>query len=398
MSRTQTDIFISGGGIAGLTAGIALARNGFSVILADPSPPPDDTRSVEVDLRSTAFLQPARELLDETGLWGELAGSAEPLDALRVIDLTGAPHAISTERTFQASDLGDTAFGWNLPNALTRKVLYRSALGTPGLDLRMGTGFASLLTREQEALISLSDGTRIAARLAVAADGRASPLREAAGISVEITRYGQKALAFAVRHDLPHRNVSTELYHKGGAFVLVPLPDADGLPASAVVWMHDGPKAKALADLDDAAFGDAATERSAGVLGQLTPITPRAVWPVVTQFARRLSSERVALIAEAAHVFPPIGAQGLNTSLTDVRALLDAAIARPDTLGNTDFLHAYARRRERDVATRARVIDFYNRLCRSGGEPASAIRSLGLKMVHDVAPVRNRVMAAGMGG
>ena len=397
MSRIETDIFVSGGGIAGLAAGIALAKGGFRVTLADPSPPAHDADDAGSDLRSTAFLKPARDLLAEAGLWARLEGSAMPLEALRVIDLNGEPPQIVTERTFQSADLSEAAFGWNLPNWLTRKVLTEAAAETPNLDLRLGTGFARLLTRESEALVTLTDGTRLSARLALAADGRASPLREAAGIDVSTTRYGQKALAFAVSHPLPHDCVSTELYHKGGAFVLVPLPDHDGAPASAVVWMQDGPEATRLADLEAEAFAAAATERCAGVLGPLKLITDRRVWPVVTQTAKALTAERVALIAEAAHVLPPIGAQGLNTSLHDVRALLDAAIAAPETIGTRAFLESYAKARAKDVHARANVIDLYNRVCRSDAPPLQAMRSLGLKLVHDVAPLRRSVMRAGMG-
>ncbi|MEM7718254.1 MAG: FAD-dependent monooxygenase [Pseudomonadota bacterium] len=398
MSREQIDIFISGAGIAGLTAGIALAQHGFSVVIADPTTPPKDNAASDADLRSTAFLQPARDLLEDAGLWPQLAAHATPLEALRVINLHDSPPRIATERTFTASDLDAPAFGWNLPNWLTRKVLTQAAAKTPGLLLKSGTGFKSLLTREREALIGLSDGTRLSARLALAADGRGSPLREAAGLPVRTTRYGQKAIACAVRHDLPHHCVSTELYDAGGAFVLVPLPDHNDAPASAVVWMQDGAEAQRLAALDATAFGTAATERSAAVLGALSPITARHVWPVVTQTAERLVAERVALLAEAAHVMPPIGAQGLNTSLQDVRALCDAAVATPDDIGTRGFLERYAKARVRDVAARARVIDLYNRLCRSDAPPAQAARSLGLKLVHDVTPVRRRVMRAGMGG
>ncbi len=397
MTRQSVDIFISGGGIAGLTAGIAMARAGFTTVLADPAPPPESRDADGSDLRSTAFLQPARTLLEDARLWDKLAPHATPLEALRVVDLAGTPPAIQTERTFLASDLGEPAFGWNLPNWLTRKVLTDAAANTSNLDLRLGTGFARMLTRESEALVTLTDGSRLSARLAIAADGRASPLREAAGIAADTTRYGQKALAFAVTHPIPHGHVSTELYDAGGAFVLVPLPDQDGQPASAVVWMQDGPEAQRLAALDAEAFGQEATQRAADVLGPLTLVTERRVWPVITQRARHLTGERTALIAEAAHVMPPIGAQGLNTSLHDVRALLDRARTAPDALGTQPFLDGFARDRERDIAARAKVIDLYNRLCRSDAPLAQSLRSTGLKLVHDLPALRHRIMRAGMG-
>ncbi|NNE87782.1 MAG: UbiH/UbiF family hydroxylase, partial [Silicimonas sp.] len=323
------DVFISGGGIAGLSTALGFANAGFSVVLADPAPPPDTMTSDGSDLRSTAFLQPARALLEGAGIWEALAPYATPLEALRVIDSKGTPPEIQTERTFQSTDLGEAAFGWNLPNWLTRKVMTEAAAAAPNLDLRMGVGFQGLLARETEAIVTLTDGTRVRAKLAIAADGRASPLRQAAGIDVSTTRYGQKALAFAVTHEVPHDCISTEIYHHGGAFVLVPLPDVKGKPASAVVWMNDGARALQLMALEDDAFSATVTERACNVLGELALASPRRLWPVVTQTADRLSARRVAIIAEAAHVLPPIGAQGLNTSLKDAAILLDLAKSKP---------------------------------------------------------------------
>jgi 2-octaprenyl-6-methoxyphenol hydroxylase len=392
-----TDVFISGGGIAGLSTALGFANAGFSVVLADPAPPPSEMASDGSDLRSTAFLQPARALLEKAGIWDALAPHATPLEALRVIDSKGNPPAIETERTFASSDLGESAFGWNLPNWLTRKVMTEAAAKTPNLDLRLGIGFKGLLARETEALVTLTDGSRLRAQLAIAADGRASPLRQAAGVDVSVTRYGQKALAFAVTHEVPHDCISTELYHQGGAFVLVPLPDVAGASASAVVWMNDGPRALELMALDEDGFSDAATVRSCGVLGQLRLASPRRLWPVVTQTATALCARRVAIIAEAAHVLPPIGAQGLNTSLKDAAILLDLAETDPTTLGTARFLDAFAKTRSRDIAARAKVVDLYNRICRSGEAPVQALRSAGLKLVHDVRPIRQSVMRAGMG-
>jgi 2-octaprenyl-6-methoxyphenol hydroxylase len=238
----------------------------------------------------------------------------------------------------------------------------------------------------------------VAARLVIGADGRASPTREAAGIAVSTWRYGQKALAFAVGHDEPHDNISTEIYLSGGAFTLVPLPDHQGRPASAVVWMDDGPETLRRAKLDSEDLGREATLRSTGILGELRPVTRVAVFPVVTQLAKALVAERTVLIAEAAHVMPPIGAQGLNTSLHDVAALAALAEAQPAGLGQASFLDAYARARGRDLAARARVIDAFNRLCRSGAPAFQDLRGKGLGLVHDFKPLRRRVMRAGLGG
>jgi 2-octaprenyl-6-methoxyphenol hydroxylase len=397
MTRASVDVFISGGGIAGLAAAAAFGQAGFSVILADPAPPVNAAEADGSDLRSTAFLQPARDLFERTGLWTALEPRAMPLEVLRAVDTVGWPPEVRATRDFRADDISDRPFGWNLPNWQTRHVLTGAIARMPNVELRMGIGFSRLLTRDREALVTLTDGATLSARLAVAADGRDSPLREAAGIGVSVTRYGQKAIAFNVMHPHPHENISTELYNEGGAFVLVPLPDLHGGPASAVVWMNDGRRSLDLMAMDEAAFSHEATLRSCSVLGELTLASPRRLWPVVTQRADALTAQRIAVVAEAAHVLPPIGAQGLNTSLHDIVALVDLAAADPANLGAPKMLTAYEATRERDIRARAAVIDIFNRVCRSGEVPIQALRLAGMKAVHDIAPLRRAVMRAGLG-
>ena len=394
MRTEKTDIFVSGGGIAGLVGALGLADAGFSVTVADPALPPATGKGD--DLRSTAILEPSRRQLEAIGIWNALRDAATPLEILRVANCKGDPPTIETERAFHAADLDIPALGWNLPNAPTRRKLAELAEANPRIDLRFGIGFSSLLTRQSEAIVGLTDGTRLRARLAIAADGSASPLREAAGIAVNTTRYGQKALAFAVSHPSPHKAISTELYLSGGAFVLVPLPNQNDVPTSAVVWMHDGPEVLRLAKLADAALGEAATRRSCNVLGPLSPMSGRQVWPVITQRAHRFTAPRVAVIAEAAHVLPPIGAQGLNVSLADVWCLIELARNAPGELGTPAQLGNFARLRQRDVLVRTRIIDFYNRLCRNGTPAGQFLRSAGLRLAGDWTTLRGAIMRAGL--
>ena len=298
---------------------------------------------------------------------------------------------------FDAADISDLPFGWNLPNwLLSREILARlGELAT--VDFRPGTGTASVLTREREALVTLSDNARVRARLVVAADGRASPVREAVGIPVKTTRYGQKALAFAVTHDWPHDNVSTEIHRSGGPFTLVPLPDHDGRPSSAVVWMERGPEVARLAALPVPAFEAEMTARSAGLFGPLTLLTRRTVWPIISQIAERMEAERVALVAEAAHVVPPIGAQGLNMSLGDLRALLDLAAADPDGLGSRAMLAAYHKARHGEVRARVAGIDALNRASMVSMQGLRDLRMRALQAFYSVKPVRTTLMRAGLG-
>lgn len=391
------DILISGGGIAGLTAAAAFGARGLKVICVDPAPPVTERDAAGSDLRTTAFLQPAQELMEDCGLWQRMAEDAAPLQIMRIVDAGGERPEPRVVKDFNAADISDRPFGWNLPNWLLRREISAHLEGLSNVDFRPGTSTAALFTRTNEAQVSLSDGTTVTARLVLAADGRGSPMREAAGIKVKTTRYGQKALAFAVTHMVPHENVSTEIHRSGGPFTLVPLPDYQGKPSSAVVWMERGPEAQRLLDLAPEDFEGAMTERSCGLFGHLTLASRRTIWPIISQSAERLYGERLALMAEAAHVVPPIGAQGLNMSLGDLRALLKLADARPEGLGDAQMLKAYHKARHSEIMLRIRGIDLLNRTSMLAPRPLRDLRAFGLNALYSMAPVRRTLMQMGLG-
>ena len=395
--REAVDILVSGGGIAGMIAAAAFGASGYKVLMVDPTPPIVAGDVNGADLRSTAFLRPARDLFERIGIWEALAPHATPLDALRIVDTVGRPAQTRSVRQFEGRETADEPFGWNFLNWVMRRELLTAVPQIKNVEMRYGVGVAGLLTRTREARVTLSDGTRVSAKLAIAADGRNSPLRDMAGIGVKTTRYGQKSLAFTATHDLPHDNVSTEIYREGGPFTLVPLGDVAGKPASAVVWMNKGPYAEELREMAPEAFNAVMTERSAGLLGQMELASDRGIFPIITQTAEALSAQRVAIIAEAAHVLPPIGAQGLNTSLNDLILLLDLCVNSPEDPGTPEVLGAYAKARARDIGARARAVDLFNRVTRSENDLVQQLRLLGLKAVHDIAPVRRGLMQAGLG-
>ncbi|WP_420858974.1 UbiH/UbiF family hydroxylase [Marivivens marinus] len=397
MTRIDTDILISGGGVAGLTAAAAFGTAGFRVICVDPAPPVTAADAEGADLRTTAFLQPSRDFLDRAGLWDRLAPHAMPLETMRIVDAGGAEPTPRVTRDFVAEEISDLPFGWNLPNWLLRREMAARLAELDTVDFRPGTGFKSVLTRTGEAIATLTDGTQVRARLLIGADGRASPVRQAVGIGVKTLRYGQKAVVFAVTHEAPHGNVSTEVHRSGGPFTLVPLPDHGGRPCSAVVWMDHGAEALRLTALPEADFNAAATERSAGVYGPLTLASPRQVWPIIGQIADRMVAERVALVAEAAHVVPPIGAQGLNMSLADMICLLDLATARPEGLGDAQMLAAYDRRRHPEVVLRVRGVDALNRASIAGSPLLRDLRAKGIEALYGAAPIRKTLMQMGLG-
>lgn len=397
MSIEKNDILISGGGVAGLAAACAFGTAGFSVLVVDPSAPVTDGAADGADLRTTAFLQPSRTVLEQAGLWDRLAPHASALQVMQIIDAGGPEPVARVQKAFDAQDISDAPFGWNLPNWLLRREFLARIEELETVEFRSGVGTKSVLTRQSEARVTLTDSSRISARLLIAADGRSSPVRQAVGIDATTTRYGQKALAFAVTHPVPHNNVSTEIHRSGGPFTLVPLPDRDGVPCSAIVWMERGPEAMRLANLPEAEFEAEMNARSTGLLGPLTLASRRSVWPIISQIAERMWAERTALIAEAAHVVPPIGAQGLNMSLGDVRVLLDLAQQNSGDLGSTNMLQTYHRRRHPEVKLRVSGIDVLNRASMADAQPLRDARAQGLKALYGLAPVRKSLMRLGLG-
>ena len=397
MSMQTCDILISGGGIAGLSAAAAFGTAGFSVICVDPTPPITDRAATGADMRSTAMMQPARDMLMAAGIWDHLAPHAAPLQIMRIVDAGGEKPEARIVKDFNAADISDLPFGWNFPNYVLRREILARLDALLNVDFRPGTGTTSLFTRSQMAKVTLSDGTKVQAKLVIAADGRNSPMRQAAGIKVTTKRYGQKALAFVVTHPIPHENVSTEIHRTGGPFTLVPLPDFNGLPCSAVVWMDKGAKSQVRMNLDTAAFEEEMSVRSCHHFGPLTLASKRSIWPIISQTASALSGQRIALIAEAAHVVPPIGAQGLNMSLRDMGALLEFATARPEGLGDAEMLMAYEKARMGDIKLRVRGIDLLNRASQASSPALRDARAMGLNALYNLGPVRKTLMQMGLG-
>ncbi|OJH44702.1 UbiH/UbiF family hydroxylase [Paracoccus sp. SM22M-07] len=393
-SIDDIDILISGGGIAGLITAAAFGAEGFSVLCIDPAPPVTDEGAAGADLRSTAFLTPSVRLLEQIGLWERLAPHATALQVMRIVDAGGAEPTPRLTRDFDASEIGDQPFGWNLPNWLLRREIAARLEQLQTVRFQPGTGTAGVVARDEGAIVTLTDGRRVRARLLIGADGRDSPVRQALGIGVRTLRYGQKALAFAVTHDQPHHNVSTEVHRSGGPFTLVPLPDRDGKPSSAIVWMENGRETARLAALPPEEFEAEVNARSAGVLGSLRVATRLTEWPIISQIADRFTGPRTALIAEAAHVLPPIGAQGLNMSLAELGVLLDLSKADP---GSAASLARFERSRRPEAYARLLGIDALNRASQAQLRPLRDLRAAALGGLYGITPVRRLMMKAGLG-
>ncbi len=380
-----------------MTAACAFGSAGFSVICVDPAPPVTQETDPKSDLRSTAFLQPARNTLKSAGIWAHLEDYATPLDIMRLADAGGETNKVRQVADFVAAEISDEPFAWNLPNWLLRREMQKRINELDTVTFLTGVETKRITTRTDRAYVHLSNQTQVDCKLVLAADGRNSPTRDMLEIKTKTWRFGQKAIVFSVSHPCSHDNISTEIHRSGGPFTVVPLHDVDDTHFSAVVWMEKGPKAAALMALDDDIFMKTANARSCDILGDMKLASRRMIWPIISRLADKLYGPRTALIAEAAHVIPPIGAQGLNMSLTDIQCLLDLSLESPDAMGGPVMLAAYQKARFGDIKMRVNGVNMLNRAAMTNSDTLKALRLKGLQTLHGFAPVRKSLMRKGLG-
>jgi 2-octaprenyl-6-methoxyphenol hydroxylase len=329
-------------------------------------------------------------LLERLGVWSDLTADAAPLRTMRIVD--GTSRLIrAPEVAFDAGEIGLAAFGYNVANTALVAALER---GLATRDILRVDALVEAATPGDDSIdIALADGRRVSARLAVAADGRRSRLREAAGIATESWQYDQIALVCNLRHSLPHHDTSTEFHTEHGPFTLVPL----GPNRSSLVWVDRPEASRHRLDMGDADLAAAIEARSASILGVIEIDGERQVFPLTGMTARDFASSRVMLAGEAAHVFPPIGAQGLNLGFRDVAALGDVLAGPLPDPGAPASLAAYDTARRADVLARTAAVDALNRTLLTDFLPIQALRGLGIFLVDRVPPLRRLAMRQGLG-
>jgi 2-octaprenyl-6-methoxyphenol hydroxylase len=378
---TKTSIAVVGAGPVGLAAAALLADIGHDVTLIAPAAPPDR--------RTSALLAGSVALLERLGVWGELAPTSAPLRTMRIVD--GTQRLIrAPEVAFEAGEIGLPAFGYNIANAALVAALEAAVAAR---RVRRVDALADTVSfSADDVTITASKGEPITARLVVAADGRRSKLRDAAGIVAQEWRYPQSALVCNLAHTLPHHDASTEFHTEHGPFTLVPLPGN----RSSLVWVDAPDETRRRLEASETDVAEEIERRSASMLGKITIEGARQAFPLSGMSVRQLAKSRVMLVGEAAHVFPPIGAQGLNLGYRDVAALGEVLAAPADDPGSADALAAYERSRRVDVMSRTAAVDALNRTLLSDFLPASALRGLGLFLVDRVPPLRRFAMRQGL--
>jgi 2-octaprenyl-6-methoxyphenol hydroxylase len=389
---TTAEVAIVGAGPAGLAVALALAALGVDVTLLAP---PYDVEKAQADRRTTALMASSVLFLENLGVWGECGRASAPLDGIRIVDDRGGLLR-APEILFRAGELGLQTFGANIANAALVQAMQNAAAASPRVRWIPTAAVTSAACGSDTVTLKLAEGGAVEASLAVAADGRGSVVRGATGIPVDTWAYPQAAMGVHFTHTRRHENISTELHRRAGPLTVVPLPDL----ASGLVWVEEPDEARRLAALPDRAFAAELQERLQGLLGRIEVTGPRGVFPLGGMRARQMGARRVALVGEAAHVLPPIGAQGLNLGLRDAAVLAEEvadARARGEDAGGPAVLEAYGRARHADVLTRTVSVDLLNRSLLADLVPVQALRGVGLHVLAGLAPLRRLAMRGGMG-
>lgn len=383
MNNTRTGpIVVAGAGHVGLIAAIALARSFEHIISLGTTPEGNDKRT-------TALMMPAIKFLESIGLWARIEEHAAPIASMRILD--GTQRLIrSPAVTFEAGEIDEPAFGYNIPNATLTAVLSDALKHSTAKHVAASASHYRMT--ENAIAVEASDGSLYTANAVIAADGRSSLAREAAGISARTWSYNQTAIVLSFSHTREHNDISTEFHTEHGPFTQVPLPGK----RSSLVWVTTPAHALELLELTRDQLAMRVEERMQSMLGAVTIDVDPQSWPlsglVPTSFARN----RVFLAGESAHVFPPIGAQGLNLGIRDVETLLETLPTDSTDLGAPSVISTYNRKRSPDIFARTGAVDALNRSLLSDFLPVQMVRSGGLELLRAFSPLRGFVMREGL--
>ena len=385
----RTDVAIAGGGMAGMTLAIALAKGGLRVVLVDRLQP-QELASDTFDGRVSALAFSSVRMLRALGLWSGLAGEAQPINEILVNEgrLRGRPLPFSLH--FDHREIGEP-LGHIVENRHIRRELLAAIAAQPNLQFISGASVTALSVADGEAALEVSGGRQVSAKLVAAAEGRDCALRDLQGIGVIAWDYDQLGIVTTVEHELPHGGVAYEQFLPTGPFAILPMTGN----RSSLVWTEKTSEARRLLALSAADFQGELALRFGDHLGHLSASGPVWTYPLRLQLARSYVKHRFALVGDAAHTIHPLAGQGFNLGLKDVAALaetiLDAARLGTD-FGSIDVLRRYERWRRFDSSVLAVVTDTMNRLFSNDFLPLRLLRDVGLGMVDRIAPLRRTLM------
>jgi 2-octaprenyl-6-methoxyphenol hydroxylase len=390
MEPIKCDVLVAGAGAAGLSAAHAFTAQGHKVVVVG---------KIDTNLagRTVALFEGSLRFYRALGLWPRCAVHAAPMEGIRMIDDTGSIFPTGPKE-FRSREIDLDAFGENIENNALVAELAQAARENPAITLieelidYFELNFSSARAR-------LASGRLIETKFIVAGEGRNSQARQIAGITVTTWSYPQMALTAVLAHEKPHHNISTEFHKRSGPFTFVPMRGREGAPyRSSLVWLVSPRDALRLQALPPEMIAAEIEDESRSLLGKITMDGPLGSFPMGAMKTSRVTGMRMALIGESAHLFPPIGAQGLNLSLRDIANLVDCLegvdLDAPDEISRS--LERYERQRARDIGLRLNGVDILNRSLLIHALPVDFARAFALNFFSAIGPLRRALMREGV--
>lgn len=389
----RADVIILGGGLVGLALAAALDGSGLSSIIIDPADP-EVRKDAAFDGRTSAVSSSSKRMFDTIGISDHFPEPGCPIRRIEVADGLD-PGGLC----FDPGD-DDEPLGWMNENRHLRAALLARAEAGKNIWLMWKAKPAEVERGEHCVTVRLEDGRVASAPLLVAAEGRNSPMREAAGIRVARWKYEHSAIVSTLRHELPHDHVAYEIFYPAGPFALLPMTDDKGGHRSAIVWSVSHENAKGFLSLSDADFAAEAEAAMGGFLGKVAMLAPRSTYPLGFHHAARITDHRLALVGDAAHGMHPIAGQGVNVGYRDAAALAQVLVegARLGLdLGDQQLLTRYQRWRSLDTFMVSLATDSLTKIYGIPGRTASKVRRFGMGLINRIGPVKDRMMAEARG-
>lgn len=393
---TTFDVIIAGGGLAGLPLALALAQGGFQVAVIDLLDPAADVDPA-FDGRVSSIADASLRMLEKLGVAQHLHEQLQPINDIVVTDGRPGETAAPLFLHFDHSEIGDAPLGVMVENRHLRVALRKALAAVDGVTLMAPDKIVSFEVVPSHVSVTLGSGAVLESALLVGADGRASQIREQAGIQTVGWSYGQSGIVTTVEHARAHDGVAQEYFLPSGPFAVLPMVGN----RSSLVWTEETELADALLGLDEDGFATECAKRFGPYLGEMKPIGPRWSYPLSLQLARDYVRPRVALVADAAHGIHPLAGQGLNLGLRDVAALSDVLVDAQRVgldIGALVTLRRYERWRRFDNVSLAVACDGLNRLFSNDVTPLRLVRDVGLGLVNRIGPARRFFMRLAGGG
>lgn len=381
-AKTSLDVLVAGAGYVGLAAAVSLkqARPSLAIAVVDAAP----AGVWQKDGRASAIAAAACRMLDQLGVWAEIAPEAQAITEMIVTDSRTADPVRPVFLTFDGEVSPGEPFAHMVANRDLNGAL-RGSAEKLGIDIIEGVAVSAFDLSGAGVTVHLADGATLKARLLVAADGVNSKLRDMAGIKTVKWEYGQSGIVCTVAHERPHNGRAEEHFLPAGPFATLPLkPGKDG-NRSSIVWVERTEDAQKLVDGDDLVFEHELELRFGLKLGEIHLADKPRAWPLGLTLARAFVAPRIALVGDAAHGIHPIAGQGLNLGFKDVAALAEVVVEADrlgQDIGALDVLERYQQWRRFDTVQMGVTTDVLNRLFSNDIGPLRAVRDIGLGLVE----------------